>query len=87
MNAMSAKFFRFKLVFRNFVKMFDKMSKNARQFVESSTTLNLGEVATSGFDIVADYSMDTAMGPLSIRSNMSKFLIQLYPFSNRQVKI
>ena len=27
-----------------------------------STTLNLGEVATSGFDIVADYSMDTPMG-------------------------
>ena len=37
-----------------------------------STTLNLGEVATSGFDIVADYSMDTPMGPLSVRTNIAK---------------
>ena len=36
-----------------------------------STTLNLGELSTSGYDIVADYSMDTAMGPLSIKSNIA----------------
>jgi outer membrane receptor protein involved in Fe transport len=36
-----------------------------------STTLNLGELATSGYDVIADYSMDTPMGPLKIRTNIA----------------
>lgn len=36
-----------------------------------STTLNLGELATSGYDVIANYSMDTPMGPLKIRTNIA----------------
>ena len=36
-----------------------------------STQLNLGEIATSGFDVVADYSMDTKAGPLDLRTNVA----------------
>jgi outer membrane receptor protein involved in Fe transport len=37
----------------------------------TSTTLNLGEVAVSGFDIVGDLDLETGMGALNIKTNIA----------------